>query len=316
VRLQPSRNYVSNDDIQTPPALARRLVKHFNPAGHILEPCAGDGHFLKALRRHVRQSRGAAYTRPKTESRRRLSEGGPTRYSLTSTSDATGVTEREARRWSARGLRQALARSAAKGGSRRAPLGDESHKSNVSARKCATHISWREIKKNRNFFAWTQRVVWIITNPPWSQVRRFSQHALSLADHVVFLITINHLWTRARLRDIKTAGFGLREIVMMDTPADFPPMGFQLGAVQLSRGWTGPVTLTDWNVYSAVKTRDSSVGATAEPSPLSASQFTSSSTSQHKRGKSAGCQHAPCLDQGLAELRAINRRLDALLATA
>ena len=40
---------------------------------------------------------------------------------------------------------------------------------------------------------------WIITNPPWSQIRRFLQHALSLADHVVFLFTINHLWTRARL---------------------------------------------------------------------------------------------------------------------
>jgi hypothetical protein len=58
----------------------------------------------------------------------------------------------------------------------------------------------------------------------------------------------NHLWTRARLRDLKAAGFGLREIVLLDLPPSFPPMGFQLGAVHLSRGWTQAITLTDWIV--------------------------------------------------------------------
>jgi hypothetical protein len=74
------------------------------------------------------------------------------------------------------------------------------------------------MKRDRDFFAYSQPVNWIVTNPPWSQIRRFLQHALSLADHVVFLMTINHLWTRARQRDIKSAGFGLREIVLFDTP--------------------------------------------------------------------------------------------------
>ena len=49
MRLQPNRNYVSNDDIQTPPLLARRLVQHFRPRGRILEPCKGAGNFLKQL---------------------------------------------------------------------------------------------------------------------------------------------------------------------------------------------------------------------------------------------------------------------------
>jgi hypothetical protein len=159
MRLQPNRNYVSNDDIQTPPLLARRLVRHFRPQGRILEPCKGAGNFLKHL--------------PKS-------------------------------------------------------------------------AEWCELKEGRDFFAWTQKVDWIITNPPWSQMRRFLQQAMSVADHVVFLLTLNHLWTRARLRDIKAAGFGLREIVLLDLPPSFPPMGFQLGAVHLSRGWTQAITLTDW----------------------------------------------------------------------
>ncbi|MSU46864.1 MAG: hypothetical protein EXS42_07025 [Lacunisphaera sp.] len=49
VRYQPHRNYVSNDDIQTPAALAQQLVAHFAPAGRILEFCAGDGHILNCL---------------------------------------------------------------------------------------------------------------------------------------------------------------------------------------------------------------------------------------------------------------------------
>jgi hypothetical protein len=67
-----------------------------------------------------------------------------------------------------------------------------------------------------------------------------------VADQVVFLMTINHLWTRARLRDIKAAGFGLREIVMIEMPRNFPQLGFQLGAMHLCRGWNKAITLTDW----------------------------------------------------------------------
>jgi hypothetical protein len=236
VRSQPNRNYVSNDDIQTPSALARRLVSHFDPSGHLLEPCAGDGNFLKALRAHIRTPNPSVSSFP----------------------HSTGMVRRTSR------------------------------------------VSWCEVKRNRNFFAWDQKVEWIITNPPWSQVRRFLQHALSLADHVVFLFTINHLWTRARLGDIRAAGFAIREIVTFETPKNFPPMGFQLGAVCLSRGWTGPVTLTDYNMPPQPKDG----GASARSSTL---------TCRLKRGKSGASQSALGLDPVLAELRALNRHLDALL---
>lgn len=140
MRSQPNRNYVSNDDIQTPPELAQRLVTHFQPTGRILEPCAGDGHFLRALRAHAR-----------TQSRRSLGEGGLALNSFR-----------------------------------------------------PSRVFWCEVKRNRDFFTWQQPVDWIITNPPWSQFRRFLQHALAHAEHIVFLVTINHLWTRARQHDIKS----------------------------------------------------------------------------------------------------------------
>jgi len=152
---QANRNYVSNDDINTPEYLCEKIIKHFIPTGKILEPCKGSGNFLKFL---------------------------------------------------------------------------------------PENTYWCEIKENRDFFDFLQKINWIITNPPWSQMRKFLQHSLSLSKNVVFLMTINHLWTKARLRDIKEADFG----IMVDTPTTFPPLGFQVGVIHLQKYYSGDIYLTDW----------------------------------------------------------------------
>ena len=155
VRFQPNRDYVSNDDIQTPSELAERLVRHFKPQGRILEPCAGDGNFLRLL-----------------------------------------------------------------------PDAD-----------------WCEIKGGRDFLQYAAPVDWIITNPPWSRIREFLVHSFTLANDVAFLMTVNHAWTKARLREMHQHGFGLRQIALVATPVSFPPTGFQLGMVHYQRSWHGPIDL-------------------------------------------------------------------------
>ena len=87
---------------------------------------------------------------------------------------------------------------------------------------------------------------WIVTNPPWSQIRPFLIHAFKVADQVVFLMTVNHAWTKARLRIAKEQGFGLRTLLLVDTPESFPQSGFQLGAVHYQRGWGGSVNIVDF----------------------------------------------------------------------
>lgn len=159
MKYQPNRNYKSDDVVQTPPALAKKLVEHFAPRGKILEPCKGEGNILKAL-----------------------------------------------------------------------PL--------------ATY--WCEISEGRDFFKWDRKVKWVFTNPPWSQMRPFLLHSMKVSDHIMFLVTVNHFWTKARLRDIQENGFALREIVLLDTPKTFPSSGFQLGAVHLSRGPISLVKITDF----------------------------------------------------------------------
>lgn len=103
-----------------------------------------------------------------------------------------------------------------------------------------------DISKGLDFFDYTKKVDWIITNPPWSKARDFARHSYELADNIVFLITIIHFTAlRARLKDMEQANFMIREIALVDTPPyPWPQSGFQLGAVHLQRNWSGETKFT------------------------------------------------------------------------
>lgn len=103
---------------------------------------------------------------------------------------------------------------------------------------------WCEVSQGRDFFEYNRRVDWIISNPPYSLFRKFLLHSMDLAKNIVYLITVNHVWTKARMRDIKEKGFGIKEIYCVDTPKNFPPSGFQYGAVHFRKGWKGDIKLT------------------------------------------------------------------------
>lgn len=162
MKSQPNRDYVSNDDVQTPDPMALAIVQHFKPAGWVLEPCSGEGAFIRALEKQPDVKR----------------------------------------------------------------------------------IFQCEIKGGADFMDWTARVQWAVTNPPWSKFRDFLGRAMDVADNVVFLVTVNHAWTKARIRDVHQAGFGMKEILLVDMPKSFPQSGFQLGAVHWQRGWTGDIKLS------------------------------------------------------------------------
>ena len=107
--------------------------------------------------------------------------------------------------------------------------------------KCLKDAEWCEITKGKDFFDYENKVDYIFTNPPWSQIRPFLTHSMEIADDIYFLFTINHLWTKARLRDIKEQGFGIVEICTFDTPKEFPQSGFQCGMVHLKKGYVGKI---------------------------------------------------------------------------
>ena len=148
MKLQPNRNYNSNDIVMTPEKLCEKIVSHFKPNGIILEPCKGTGNFLKYI----------------------------------------------------------------------------------------PNALWCEISEGKDFFEFHGKVDWIVTNPPWSKIRKFLQHGMEVSNNIIFLFTINHLFTKARIRDIRENGFCIKEIRTIDTPKEFPQSGFQLGVVHLTKG--------------------------------------------------------------------------------
>ena len=111
---------------------------------------------------------------------------------------------------------------------------------------------WCEVDRGRDFLNHTRKCDWIITNPPWSMMRKFLIHAMTLADNIVYLTSINHYTTKARLRDMRQAGFGIKEFYCFDTPKCFPQSGFQLAAVHTQINWNGPALFTYSPTFSSL----------------------------------------------------------------
>jgi len=150
-------NTKRNDIVNTPEIFCKETVKHFNPIGSILEPCKGEGNFLKYL---------------------------------------------------------------------------------------PDNTDWCEIEEGLDFFNYNKKVDWIITNPPYSIFRKFLNHSMDVADNIVFLTSINHFWLKARLRDIEEKNFGIKEILLHNTPKNFPQSGFQFGCVYIQKGYKGDIKLS------------------------------------------------------------------------
>ena len=113
-----------------------------------------------------------------------------------------------------------------------------------------SETEWAEVDEGRDFFSFPFEGVlnydWIITNPPWSQLRAFLNKSMELSSNVVFLCLVNAFFMKARQVDMKAAGFGMKEIVFVPTPPKpWPQTGFSLGAVYIQRGYKGPCLMTD-----------------------------------------------------------------------
>lgn len=73
---------------------------------------------------------------------------------------------------------------------------------------------------------------------------RAYQRVKYLAPNIVWLAPLTNLTTKARLRDLDEAGFGIAELVLLDNPADWPQSGFQLVAAWLRKGHPGSWAVT------------------------------------------------------------------------
>ena len=105
------------------------------------------------------------------------------------------------------------------------------------------NADWCEISKGRDFLTLEGHWDWIITNPPYSKYRLFLNKAMAVADNIVFLQLLSHTFFRARLRDMFANKFSIKEILLLETPKEFPQFGFQLGCVYYKKNYIGDIHL-------------------------------------------------------------------------
>lgn len=148
-----------NDCVYTPEHLAKHIIDYFKPTGKLLEPCSGNGAFLKFMH----------------------------------------------------------------------------------------NADWCEIDRGKDFFDYHKTADWAITNPPFSKIRKFLQHLYGLdIKNIVLLCPTNHIiGLKARNQDMIKAGYGIKEIIFIDTPKEFPQSGFQWSINYIKRGHEGKIILTN-----------------------------------------------------------------------
>jgi len=103
------------------------------------------------------------------------------------------------------------------------------------------NADWCEIKEGKDFLLTKGHWDWIITNPPYSKYRLFLNKSMEVADNIVYLQLINATFYKARLKDMKKAGFGIKEIYCIDTPKEFPQFGFQMGCIYYKKDYNGDI---------------------------------------------------------------------------
>jgi hypothetical protein len=104
---------------------------------------------------------------------------------------------------------------------------------------------WCEIDEGRDFFKWTERVDWIVTNPPYSLMRDCWLHAARVSDNVVFLVPIRNFFSSNSFLSAVSVYGGLREIRVYGTGTRLGfPMGNVIGAIHCQRGYLGDMRWT------------------------------------------------------------------------
>ena len=100
---------------------------------------------------------------------------------------------------------------------------------------------WCEINEGKDFFDYTDKVDWIISNPPYSLIRKFVLHSFKISDNIVYLIPVWKAFNAIGLQHELRSYGGIKEIRWYGGGGKLGfPMGNGIGAVYWKRNYTGP----------------------------------------------------------------------------
>jgi hypothetical protein len=104
---------------------------------------------------------------------------------------------------------------------------------------------WCEIEDGRDFFDYTEKVDWIISNPPYSIFDEVLEHSFEIADNVVYLVPLSKIFTSlGRIRKIFNFG-NIKEIHILSAGKCGFPFGFPACAIWFQKGYVGKTIIKE-----------------------------------------------------------------------
>lgn len=109
-------------------------------------------------------------------------------------------------------------------------------------------MDWCEINEGKDFFNYKEKVDWIISNPPYSLIRKFILHSFIISDNIVYLIPVWKAFNAIGLiKESKKYG-GIKEIRWYGSGGKLGfPMGNGIGAVYYKKEYIGPIYESFYN---------------------------------------------------------------------
>jgi hypothetical protein len=106
---------------------------------------------------------------------------------------------------------------------------------------------WCEIERGRDFYAWTQPVDFIISNPPYTHLLAWIRYSFKVANNIVYLMPSHRVFASAEFLDDLFEWGGVVHIRRYGSGSQWGfPFGHALAAVHYRKGYQGATT---WSRY-------------------------------------------------------------------
>lgn len=101
-----------------------------------------------------------------------------------------------------------------------------------------------ELRENKDFLHYENKVNWIIGNPPYSIFEDFLRHSFLISNNVSFLVPTNKVFQRQLIMDMINNYGGIKSIIIygIGNLIGFP-FGFSVGNFHFKKGYKGKTEL-------------------------------------------------------------------------
>lgn len=106
---------------------------------------------------------------------------------------------------------------------------------------------WCEIERGRDFYSYTKKVDWIVSNPPYSHYSAWMRHSFKVAKNIVYLMPAYKIFVSGKMMEDLFAWGGIVHIRRYGTGTQWGfPFGNALTAVHYQEGYKGSTVWSDF----------------------------------------------------------------------